>query len=258
MLLDGKIALVTGAGRGIGLAISRVFLVEGARVARCDRVVTRLADSAAELDTLGEIFDVIADVSDPNDVARLVDEVHARWGRIDILVNNAGIVFLEPFLKTRLESLDDTLRVNLRAQYLVSQAVARRMVDQGGGSIVHMSSTNGLLGEAGLAPYNASKAGIILLGKTMAIELAPYGIRVNSVCPGSIDTGMGPEARGTDLAREAGWGMETREAYLTAIPLGRRGLPEEVAYAVAFLASDRASYITGTELVVDGGQTCHE
>jgi 3-oxoacyl-[acyl-carrier protein] reductase len=220
--------------------------------------MSRLTDSAAELHTRGEIFDVMADVSDPSDVARLVDEVIARWGRIDILVNNAGIVFFEPFLKTRLETLDDTLRVNLRAPYLVSQAVARRMVDQGGGSIVQMSSTNGLLGEAGLAPYNASKAGVLLLCKTMAIELAPYGIRVNSVCPGSIDTGMGTEARGTDLAREAGWGIETREAYLTSIPLGRSGSPEEVAYAVAFLASDRASYITGTELVVDGGQTCHE
>jgi 3-oxoacyl-[acyl-carrier protein] reductase len=167
-------------------------------------------------------------------------------GGIDVLINNAGTATREPFVEIATERWDRILDVNLRGEFLVAQRVARRMIERGrGGSIVNMASTNALEGEAGYAHYNASKGGIAMLTRTMAIELGPHGIRVNAVCPGKIETPLQGEAE--DAAYT---GRFVRER----IPLGRSGTPEEVAAVYAFLASDEASFITGELLVVDGGQ----
>ena len=249
MRLEGKSAIVTGAGRGIGKAIASRFLHEGAGVLICDLEPERLQAAGEELAAIGTVQSEVVNVTSREEVERLVDRAKEEFGRIDILANNAGISRFEPFLEITDENWNDTLAINLTGVFLCSQVVAAEMKGQGSGAIVNMGSTNGILGEEGLAHYNASKAGVILLSKTMAIELAPHNIRVNSVCPGFILT---------ELQLESGMSEETIRDYTSQIPLNRYGRVEEVAGAFAFLASDEASFITGTELVVDGGQTCRE
>lgn len=249
MRLKNKTAIVTGAGRGIGAAIAKKFLQEGASVLICDINAENLDKTKDELQPFGVIYAKTANVAKRQEVEELVSYAKQVLGRIDILVNNAGVARFEPFLEVTDESWHSTLSVNLTGTFICSQVVSREMVKQGSGSIVNMSSSNGILGEANLAHYNASKAGIKLLSKTMAIELGPHHIRVNNVCPGLILTG---------LAVEAGIDEEEHQAIASKIPLGRRGTVEEVANAFCFLASDEASFITGTELVVDGGQLCQE
>ena len=249
MRLEGKCAIVTGAGRGIGKAIARRFLEEGAQVMICDVDEGRLETAHEELSAWGEVRSEVVDVTSREAVEYLAGQAKQAFGRIDVLANNAGISRFEPFLEITDENWNDTLAINLTGVFLCSQVVAAEMKGQGSGAIVNMGSTNGILGEEGLAHYNASKAGVILLSKTMAIELAPHNIRVNSVCPGFILT---------ELQLESGMSEETIRDYTSQIPLNRYGRVEEVASAFAFLASDEASFITGTELVVDGGQTCRE
>jgi len=249
MRLEGKSAIVTGAGRGIGKAIAKRFLHEGAGVLICDLEPERLEAAREELAAIGTVQSEVVNVTSREEVERMVDRAKEEFGRIDILANNAGISRFEPFLEITDENWNDTLAINLTGVFLCSQVVAAEMKNQGSGAIVNMGSTNGILGEEGLAHYNASKAGVILLTKTMAIELAPHNVRVNSVCPGFILT---------ELQLESGMSEETIQDYTSLIPLNRYGRVEEVASAFAFLASDEASFITGTELVVDGGQTCRE
>ena len=178
------------------------------------------------------------------------DRIQILVGGVDILAANAGIAMGRPFLEITPEEWDRMMAVNLKGVFLCGQEAARLMIRQGtGGAIVNMSSTNGLMGERGLAHYNASKAGVMLLSKTMAIELAPHGIRVNSVNPGFIPT---------ELTAESDLDPELTAGYLDKIPLGRFGRTDEVASAFCFLASDDASFVTGTELVVDGGQLAEE
>ena len=248
--LDGKRTIVTGAGRGIGKAIVAKFLAEGARVIACDLVPERMQAAVAELAVGGEVHGLAGDVTDPEFCAALVRAAEERLGGLDVLVNNAGIALVQPFLGHTLDAWDRTLAVNLRAAFLLGQLAARSMVARGaGGAIVNMASTNGHVGERGLAAYNASKAGVVLLTKTMAIELAEHGIRVNCVSPGWIMT---------DLALEGGHDPAFIDAYLEKIPLRRYGRPEEVANLFAFLASDEAGFITGESVVIDGGQLAEE
>lgn len=247
-LLEGRTALVTGGGRGIGKATARALLREGARVVAVDMAEERLAAAVAELGADGEVSGRVLDVTDRDAVPQVVGDVHAELGRIDVLVNNAGTGRPEPFLDATWDIWDLTVAVNLSGSFAVAQAAARFMKQDGGGAVVNISSTNGLVGEAGLVHYNATKAGVLLLTKTMALELAPT-IRVNSVCPGFIHTDLLYDAGGTD---------ESIAALGGSVPMRRPGHPHEVAEAVVFLASDRASFITGTELVVDGGQICHQ
>jgi 3-oxoacyl-[acyl-carrier protein] reductase len=248
--LEGKSAIVTGAGRGIGTAIARKFLQEGARLLICDVAVERLDGSIRDLGTLGEVHALAGDVTDPNFDALLVRRARDLFGDLDVLVNNAGVVAFEPFLEHTEATWDRTLAVNLKSVFLLGQAAARAMVEQGkGGVIVNMASSNGHVGEKGLAAYNASKAGVVLLTKTMAIEMAPHNIRVNCVSPGFIQT---------ELVREAGMDEDSIRKYIGKIPLGRHGRPEEVANVFAFLASDEASFMAGESVVVDGGQLSEE
>ncbi len=244
--LKGKGVLISGGSSGIGRATARRFLEEEAAVFLCGLVAAEVEETVRELEGLGSIGGMTCDVSNEDAVLRLVDQAERRLGAVDVLINNAGIAWQEGFLEITAEHWDRILATNLRGMFLVAQAVARLMVGAGRkGAIVNMSSTNGLAAEANYAHYNASKGGVLLLTKTMAVELGKHGIRVNALCPGKIRTPLSEAIE--DRADVARFEQEM-------IPLGRSGTPEEVAAAYAFLASDDASFIHGEALVIDGGQ----
>jgi len=239
--LSDKRVLITGGAGGIGTATAARFLEEGARVIVLDRDEGALRRIVRELPALAG--SVRADVSDPDDVARAFEDLDGLVGGLDVLINNAGISLRHGFTDILPEEWCRVIDVNLNGVFFVAQQAARRMVAGEGGVIVNMGSTNGLMGYHYYADYNASKAGVIELTRSMALELGP-GVRVNAVCPGFILTPM----------QEAEYTPEMRWAFASKIPLQRLGRPEDVAALFAFLASDDASYITGQCFVIDGGE----
>ncbi|MER6575564.1 SDR family oxidoreductase [Nonomuraea sp. NPDC001023] len=247
--LAGKRVLISGGSSGIGAATARRFLEEGSRVVLTGLAGDEVERTVTELAPLGEVGGLSGDVSSHDDVARLAAGAIEAMGGVDVLVNNAGTAWREPFLEITPDHWDRIISVNLRGMFLMAQTVARHLVEQGtGGVILNMSSTNGLGGEADYAHYNASKGGVLLLTKTMAVELGRHGIRVNALCPGYIRTPL-------NASISSGLADDFVSAYeRDHIPLGRAGLAEEVAAAYAFLASDDAAFVHGTELVIDGGQ----
>jgi 3-oxoacyl-[acyl-carrier protein] reductase len=248
--LRGKRVLISGGSSGIGLATAARFLAEGSRVFLAGLDRSEVDRALAALAGQGEVTGLACDVSAERDVGELADAARQALGGVDVLVNNAGTARRDPFLSVTAADWDRIIAVNLRGMFLVAQAVGRLLVEQGtGGSIINMSSTNGLAGEAGYSHYNASKGGVLLLTKTMAVELGSHGIQVNALCPGYIHTPL------NDAISASIGGEEFELDYArTQIPLGRAGRAEEVAGAYAFLASDDASFIHGAALVVDGGQ----
>ena len=241
--LAGKVAVITGASTGIGAATARLFVAEGARVALMARDADRLAQTAGSLDAPDAVLAMPGDVSRREQVERVIEAAVARFGGLDVLVSNAGIYRTTPFADIEDAEWDELLAINLTGSFLACRAAARRMIAQGrGGSIVVVASTNAFTAEPGAAHYNASKGALVMLTRSMAIDLAPYGIRANAVAPGTIVSEI------TKPMIEAGFGFG-------AIPAGRIGEAAEVAWPIVFLASEEASYVTGEVLVVDGGQT---
>lgn len=251
MSLENKTAIVTGAARGIGLACARRLAGDGVRVVLAD-VEEEIGTAASEeLAAQGhEVRFMPCDVTERLDIRNLVTETVAAYGGIDILVNNAAIVAGAEFLDLAEEDFDRVLAVNLKGSFLVGQAVARQMVEQiaaGGapGAIINMSSVNAVFVIPNQLPYSVSKGGVNQLTKAMALSLAPHGIRVNAIGPGSIMTDM----LSTVVDDE-----EARRTILSRTPLGRIGEPEEIASIAAFLASDDSSYISGQTIYADGGR----
>jgi NAD(P)-dependent dehydrogenase (short-subunit alcohol dehydrogenase family) len=239
--LKGKRTLITGGTSGIGAATTERFLDEGARV-----VV--LSSNADKLESISKKYPDIdaalrADVGNPVEVAEAFRKLDEIWGGIDVLINNAGISIRHEFVDIAVEDWEKIIRTNLSGVFFVSQQAARRMVEQGGGVILNMGSTNGIIGHTYYADYDASKAGVIQLTQSMALELAPK-VRVNVVCPGYILTPM----------QEAEYTEEMLRECESKIPMGRLGTPAEAAALFAFLASDDAAYITGQSYVIDGGE----
>ncbi|QQS46699.1 MAG: SDR family oxidoreductase [Acidobacteriota bacterium] len=248
MRFRDKIVIVTGGGGEIGRSTALRFTGEGAIVIVTDLNGEAAREVATEIETAGgRAWAAPLDVSSNDEVEGLVNAVVQRHGRIDVLCNIAGIAPYEPILEATEEIWQKTIDVNLTGVFLCSRAVAMQMVKQKSGAIVNMASTNGIVGEYGLSGYNASKFGVVGLTMTMAIELAPHGVRVNAAAPGMISTRLSRTVLETDPT--------LAESYFRdKIPMGRFGTTEEVAAVVAFLASDDASFITGHALVVDGGQ----
>lgn len=244
MKLHDKVAVVTGAAQGIGFACAQRFVSEGAKVVLADIADAAGNAAAASLGNAASFFH--ADVSLKDDVDKLIGAALATFGRIDILINNAGVTHAADFLDLTEEDFDRVLRINLKSMFLCGQAAARVMVRQGAGSIINMSSVNAVLAIPNQVPYVVSKGAINQLTKVMALNLAPHGIRVNAIGPGTIMT---------ELAKQAVMSSEeARRKILARTPLGRCGEPEEVAAIAAFLASDDASYVTGQTIYPDGGR----
>jgi len=252
--LDGKVAVITGAARGQGAEEARLFLAEGASVVLTDRLAD---EGAATAEALADEFDGRAaflahDVTDEAGWAAVTAGAVEQFGRLDILVNNAGIVRFSKFQYETVDAFRTVLEVNLVGVFLGMQAVIKPMRASGGGSIVNIASTSGIQGSPGTASYVASKFGVTGLTKAAAIDLGKYGIRVNSVHPGSIDTPM-IRSMGGDLNEDLP--TEAFDAFVARLPVARLGRPSDVAPLVLFLASDESGYCTGAEYVVDGGQT---
>ena len=247
MRLKEKVAIVTGAARGIGLACARCFAAEGAKVVLSDLEEAAGEAAAEALQAEGaEALFVPCDVGDKAQVEALVERSVAAYGGVDVLVANAGIAKAADFLDFTEEDFDSVIRVNLKGVFLTGQAVARQMVAQGrGGAIVNMSSVNAVMAIPSITPYVAAKGGVNQLTKVMALSLVQHGIRVNGIGPGSV---------ATELAQSVLSDPEKRRGALCRTPLGRFAEPEEIGRVAVFLASEDSSYITGQIIYPDGGR----
>ncbi len=248
MELTGKVAVVTGGDSGIGAAISGLFAEEGAAVVVADLHNTGTARRIAKKG--GRAIHVRTDVRDEAQVKKLMARAKRSFGRIDILCNNAGIELLKPMTETTEEDWERVLQTNLKGVFLVSKHAIPEMIKSGGGAIVNIASQLGIVGLENYTAYSASKGGVVLLTKSMALEYARQNIRVNCICPGPIQTPMLER----ELLIEPDRGV-ARKMWAQRQPIGRVGLPQEIAQAALFLASERSSFVVGHALVVDGGYT---
>ena len=248
--LDGKVALITGAGSGIGQATALIFAQEGAKVAVGDWSERKAADTAAQLSRLGaEFITIKANVSQAADAQRMVAETVNRFGRLDILYNNAGIGAPVLLHNMSEEDWDRVLDVDLKGVFLGCKYALPELKKRGG-VILSTSSVFGLEGASGWGHYNAAKAGVVMLTKNIAMDYAKYGIRANCICPGTIDTQGSLGAFNRTIPEDA---QRARQMTIDLQPLGRAGRPEEIGRTAVFLCSDDASFITGQAIVVDGG-----
>ena len=240
--MQGRVAIVTGAARGIGAAIAWTLSAHGAIMLLADLDGPAAERLAAQLPQARAIQ---ADIAEPVDAERLAATAEALFGRIDILVNNAGIGVDKPFMDTTPDDIARVTRINLSGALLCSQAALRRMIPAGYGRIVNITSISGQRGSTGRTAYGASKAALELMTKVMTVELAHHGITINAVAPGPVETEMAAQIHGA----------RTRQAFHDRTPAGRYATPDEIAAAVAYLASDAAAYVNGQVITVDGGLT---
>jgi NAD(P)-dependent dehydrogenase (short-subunit alcohol dehydrogenase family) len=246
--LDGKVAFVTGAGRGLGRAGALALARAGAHVALVSRTKSQLEETAAAVEALGcKAFVATADTRSPAEVDGATRATVGAFGRIDILFNNAGTNIRKNVVDMPDEDWHTIMDTNVKGAFLVARAVARQMVRQGSGTIINMSSMSAASAEPTKAVYSASKGAVALLTKGLALELAPHGIRVNAIAPGYMLTSLVKGGLDAD--------PERKKRVLARIPLGRLGDPEEIGGALVFLASDAARYITGATIAIDGGWT---
>jgi NAD(P)-dependent dehydrogenase (short-subunit alcohol dehydrogenase family) len=250
MSLEGKVALITGGGTGIGMGIAEVLAEKGVKLILAQRRL-ELAQQAAERLRPAEVVAESLDIRDAEAVERAVESAIRHFGRIDILVNNAsvtGMPAISPMLESDRATVDAIVDINLKGTFYCSQAVAKRMVRAGrGGSIIHISSVGAYAAQEFASLYCATKAAQVSLAQSMALELAPHGIRVNSIAAGDINT----ETSANITAEKRDVGASKR--YVRETPLGRRGTPRDIGYAVAYLASEESGFVTGATLLVDGG-----
>jgi len=243
MAAVARVALITGAARGIGLAIAQWFDAHDWRVVLLDIDDDQLQRTFAQWPHRERALALHADVSNPAQVAAAVRQTEAAFGRVDALVNNAGVAVFKPLLQTSFDEWRRVMATNLDGAFLCTQAVAPLMLRQGGGSVVHIASISGLRASTLRVAYGTSKAALLHLMRQQAAELGAQGIRVNAVAPGPVDTAMAQQVHTPEI----------RAGYHAAIPLGRYGTPQEIAEAVGFLCTDAASYVNGQVLAVDGG-----
>jgi NAD(P)-dependent dehydrogenase (short-subunit alcohol dehydrogenase family) len=246
--LEGRTALVTGAGKGLGRAIALGFAAAGANVVLMARTRVDLEAVAREVEALGRSHALVAvaDATDSLQVDAVVEQAMARFGRMDVLAHAAGGSLRKASVEVTDEEWDAVIAANLSSTFKVCRAVGRRMLAQGSGSIINLSSTAGVRGRAGNAPYSAAKAGVINLSRALAIEWAPRGIRVNVLVPGRFLTPL------TEAEMSV---PEKYAAFVRQVPLGRIGRPEEIQDIAVWLASDSSAYVTGSTITLDGGQT---
>jgi len=249
MKLDGKVALITGGSLGLGKYTAELFAQEGAKVVITGRTEKSLKETVDEAKAKGlEIDYLVSDVSKEEDCKEAVDYTLKKYGKIDILFNNAGVLELAKTHETATETWDKIFNINVKGTYLMSKYVIPHMLEKGKGCIVNNSSILGLKAVPGVAAYNASKGAITQLTRTMALEYAKEGIRVNAICPGTIVTPMVNNMLDSMPDRDAG-----EELFKSFHPMGRLGRPEEIAHAVLFLCDDNINFMTGNMLSVDGG-----
>jgi NAD(P)-dependent dehydrogenase (short-subunit alcohol dehydrogenase family) len=256
-VLKDRIAIVTGASRGLGEGIARAFAGEGATVALFSRDIQRLNKHVADLKALGqEAMAFLVDVADVGQVNRAVDKVVSQFGRVEILVNNAAVAPSMLFVEMSDEVRDSVIDVNIKGVWNCTRAVMPLMLKQRYGKVINISSVTGpLVSGRGMTAYAASKGAVSAFTRTLALEVAEYGINVNAICPGSFDTPMF-----RSVARPRGWDSEDEYVKHVGkeIPLGRLGTIEEMGDLAVFLASDKSKYITGVEIVIDGGNIIQE
>ena len=258
MRLEGKTAIVTGGGRGIGEAIAMALGKEGCSVAVAGRTASHLERVAAQVQKLGrESLAVVCDVSDPASVAELFRKVHERWGKLDILVNNAGESHSELLARLSLETWNRMLAINLTGTFLCSQEALRLMLPRRSGRIINIASTAAKIGFRYAGAYTAAKHGVLGLTRAMAMETATSGITVNAVCPGWVDTEMADRAIQTISAKTKVSAEKAREYLAADCPQKRIIQPEEIGFATVWLACDEAKGMTGQGINVDGGQVMH-
>jgi NAD(P)-dependent dehydrogenase (short-subunit alcohol dehydrogenase family) len=251
MRLKDKVAIVTGTRTGIGKAIALRFAREGAKVVTCIRAGKSSEDTANEIKAAGgDALFVQCDVSSESDVTNAVNKTIEKYGRLDIIVNNAGVNFVKPFLETETADWDRVINTDLRGTYFFCRYGIMQMLKNGGGNIINITSVHTMAGLPEAAPYDAAKWGTVGMTKSLAVEFASRNIRVNALSPGLIDTQIWQDLLNAAPDRE-----ECKQYWASNIPTGRPGTSEEIASAAVFLASDEASYCTGSNILIDGGMT---